>query len=796
MPVSRNRRDFVKLGAVVAAQLPLLSSLSGCATEGMVEHGPESNVSDASPGLSAFGRWRTRDRLPEFVVPVSRLAPAQRSVRHFHMLGNRAIQMQAGTDGTVGLYDESRGMRWLVYADDSGGTGTSTISEMDGTSWGSARSAWPVGEATELVFGSTWFEVTSSHRGLTLSRRILCPEGDVPWVFVEICLRLAPDRAPRSIRHTESWQLRPRFLHVFEDKAVRDAQADAVVYRVETGARKLIAHEEFGAVQRPIGPPLDLSLESLDDDPVIFAHDGSRQPLLKAATELLLQPGSERTLYFRVGRLDAGADSSIVAAGGFWSANLKDLRKRLPRAAVPRYAGIAHEISWHAAALSGGANRDEFFGGHTLNQGSVYAFVAGGNAAARDPLQHALPLIYSEPDLALSVLRNTCSWGGPDGDLPYGLTGEKQALEGLFRPSDQNLWVFWLAAEYGIATGDLAAFDELVPYHPRHAAQPVSLKTHLLRQYRFLVDTVGLGAGGHIRILNADWNDMALEATGVDPEQMKAEGGSVLNSAMAAWVLPVFAALLEKLGEADTAAHARAFAAQLRGRVAAAWNGRWFHRAYAPDGRAVGDDECWLEVQPWAILCGAADAVQARELLRGIDQRHRLQSPLGARLIWPVAKGPEAGMGTRGGIWYSVNMTLIWAASNIAPELAWDEWQRMSLHSHVRYLPERWEGTLGGPDAWNSPEAERPGQTWAYPWLSMQEFPVSNMHAHAQPLLAYLRLLGVQPNARGELMTGRGDFRSAVLRLDADGHGTLRSRGRVAINTLHGGRSGSGDLAF
>jgi hypothetical protein len=45
-------------------------------------------------------------------------------------------------------------------------------------------------------------------------------------------------------------------------------------------------------------------------------------------------------------------------------------------------------------------------------------------------------------------------------------------------------------------------------------------------------------------------------------------------------------------------------------------------------------------------------------------------------------------------------------------------------------------------------------------------------------------------------MTGRGDFRSAVLRLGADGHGRLRSRGRVALNTLHGGRSGSGDLAF
>ena len=45
-------------------------------------------------------------------------------------------------------------------------------------------------------------------------------------------------------------------------------------------------------------------------------------------------------------------------------------------------------------------------GGHTLDQGSAYSFLVGVDAATRDPLQHALPLVYSEPDLALSVLRH------------------------------------------------------------------------------------------------------------------------------------------------------------------------------------------------------------------------------------------------------------------------------------------------------------------------------------------------------------------------------------------------------
>src|SRR5205807_10150981 len=104
--------------------------------------------------------------------------------------------------------------------------------------------------------------------------------------------------------------------------------------------------------------------------------------------------------------------------------------------------------------------------------------------AARDPLQHALPLVYTEPDLALSVLRNTCAWAGPDGDLPYGLDGHKRPWTQVFRPSDQNLWALWLAAEYAAATGDLAAFAEPLP------GGDVPLGELLRRQFRFFTDVV------------------------------------------------------------------------------------------------------------------------------------------------------------------------------------------------------------------------------------------------------------------------------------------------------------------
>lgn len=145
-------------------------------------------------------------------------------------------------------------------------------------------------------------------------------------------------------------------------------------------------------------------------------------------------------------------------------------------------------------------------------------------------------------------------------------------------------------------------------------------------------------------------------------------------------------------------------------------------------------------------------------------------------------------------IWYPAAMTLIWAAARVSPDLAWDEWRRLTLRGHTDVYPEVWEGTLSGPDAWNAPESRRPGRTWGVPGLAMQAFPVNNLHSHAQPLLAYLRLLGVEPTPRGNLAVGdAGRFRSRVFRLGHAGHGSLRARGPVVLETRHGtARGGPG----
>jgi hypothetical protein len=758
--------------------------------------------------MSLYGQWSTQRGLPVFVyrtdhdaLPEAEWDPIQAlpTRRHWVMIGNRAIQMQVANDGRVGLFDERYSQRWLTAPDPSG-TGVSIIHE-DGEVWGSGWDVRPPGSVPTRVFGPTWFQIATSHQDLSLERTVLCPEGEHPWVLVRVRLENTGP-SPRRIRHTEEWAVAPRFLNLGGSATSRRQGAErGVAFSVETTARGLIASEHrselageirAGPYPQVFGPTVEMMLEALGETGAVPIHDGKAHPVLWLVSDLAIAPGETVELWFRAGVPDGTRveDPARLAAE-----DEAALRERLPVARAEGLPEAEREIPWHAALLSGGLSRDELIGGHTLNQSSAYLFVIGFNGAARDPLQHAIPLVYFEPARALSVLRNTSAWSNPDGELPYALDGSKEPVSLGFHPSDQSLWALALAAEYAAATGDLAAFASDLAYHPSYGVPSASLQENLRRQFAFFRDGVGLGEHGHVRMRNADWNDAAIALSGVAPQLMIEAGESVLNSAMAAWVLPRYAGLCERLGDTETARGARELGERLRQAVAGEWNGRWFRRAYAPGRGALGDDECWLEVQPWAVLSGAATEDQARSLLREIDGRLRAGSPLGARVRWPVPGSGDVmgkpGEGTAGGIWFSINMTLVWAAARLDPKMAGDEWRRMTLAGHTAAYPAIWTGTLSGPDAYNGVESPRAGEAWGTSMLAMQAYPVANMHSHSQPLLAYLRLLGVEPEPGGDLrVRGGAAFRSSVLRIEPDGHGSLEAAGPVTLDTPFGAVSG------
>lgn len=753
------------------------------------------------PQLSLYGKWITSRGLPAFeyradqdALDAAEWDPIQAppTRRHWVMVGNRGIQMQVANDATVALFDERYVARWLT-APDPQGTGVSIL-EVGGVRWGSAWDDRPPGAVPVRTIGPSWFHTDLSDGTVGLDRFVICPDGQAPWVLIRVRITNLTQRSV-AVRHFEQWRVRPRFLNVFgTPESRRSDAAERVTFSVNAGKRRLIAvearqgEERIPTFPQVSGPVVHFILEALGETTATARHDEAEHPTLELVSELQLGAGEEAELWFRSGAHDMTTveDPAVV-----FEESLSSLDARLPRAEVAGDAVRSSELTWHAAMLTGGLSRDELIGEHTLNQSSAYLFTVGFNGAARDPLQHAIPLVYCEPDAALSVLRNTSAWASPDGDLPYALDGAKHPAALGFEPSDQNLWAFALAAEYAAATGDTDAFADLLAYHPERHALSVTLQEHLRRQFRYFVDEIGRGEHGHVHMRNADWNDMAVILSGVPRESMSTSGESVLNSAMAAWVLPRYAGLCDRLGDTATADEARALAESLRQAVASAWNGRWFNRAYAPGKGPLGEQECWLEVQPWAILCGAADPEQASVLLRTIGGEVRSGSPLGARIRWPVPDEGDLlgapGEGTAGGIWFAINMTLVWAARDLDPELAWDEWRRMTLAAHTEAYPGIWSGTLSGPDAYNGVESPRPGQSWGSPLLAMQSNPLNNLHSHAQPLLAYQRLLGLEPLPDGALrVRGGGAWSSRTVELRPDGHGRLEAIGEVTLDTPFG----------
>jgi hypothetical protein len=139
-------------------------------------------------------------------------------------------------------------------------------------------------------------------------------------------------------------------------------------------------------------------------------------------------------------------------------------------------------------------------------------------------------------------------------------------------------------------------------------------------------------------------------------------------------------------------------------------------------------------------------------------------------------------------------MVLVWAARDIDQSTAWEQWTRMTLANHRAQYPRQWEGTISGSDCYNAPEAAEPGAVRTS--LGMRAVPVNNNHAHSQPLLAYLRLLGIEPRADGGMNVGGvGVLETSTLKVDGRA-GRISATGSVTVHHPGGRASGFGEVTW
>jgi hypothetical protein len=484
------------------------------------------------------------------------------------------------------------------------------------------------------------------------------------------------------------------------------------------------------------------------------------------------------------GANDVAFGPGAARGGGALAARAR--AAQAPAAAPPAAAGTparwasweGREAAWHSYMLRAALSFDDWSQQHTLNQAGNYLFVSGENAAARDPLAHVMPLSWggrsTEPYVVgvanLTLLRQkrgaTDAQGRPAGSIVWGFAAWGAPAAGGFNASDLELAALFTLAQHALAT---------------RSAIPAPLWEAAWASFLHLDGVIGVGAHGLIRLLLSDHNDGLYGGLGVKgptPWSME-HAESVMNSALGAYVLPLFADALEAAGGVPNAsaraAAARGKAAALSAAVGAQWapngtGGGWYRRAWLGGagpgegwrGAPETDGTMWTETQSWALLAGVPAPDVARALVEQVTAAARAPSPIGAINSAPDTT-VDGGVGY-GGVWACGAVALVAALGTRGyPDAALEEWRKASMAGHAVAYPQLWFGATAGADVYNSVYAAHhnatPGATrchWNDPGASGQceelALPVLNSWTHTLGAYPLPALVGAEWDAAGLLL--------------------------------------------
>ena len=337
-----------------------------------------------------------------------------------------------------------------------------------------------------------------------------------------------------------------------------------------------------------------------------------------------LAPGESVTLRYAYGaahaeqiagaRRRAGArpPSRSSAASSAW-------RDWLPRASFEGdRAWLQRELQWDAYMLRSGTTYEEACGHHIISQGGYYQYDIGFQGAFRDPLQHVLPLIYAEPWIAREVLALLGPGAAAVGGLiPYGMT-EMCTRFDLGSSNDLDLWLLLTAAEYGLATRDLAFFDERVRWADGGDGDALGAPQARARATR---SRQRGPHGGYIIGATGDWSDFSTQFDRDDRVDARDRAARLRLPAAG------------RAGRRARRHGVRRRAARRRRRAAR----RSLRRASGPAAAGtraataasnqIGSGAIYGEPQPWALLGRRAATASRRATLVGehppLPDRHR-----------------------------------------------------------------------------------------------------------------------------------------------------------------------------
>ena len=254
---------------------------------------------------------------------------------------------------------------------------------------------------------------------------------------------------------------------------------------------------------------------------------------------------------------------------------------------------------------------------------------------------------------------------------------------------------------------------------------------------------------GLCRLLHCDHNDGLLPQVGIIGENAttaELSGESVMNAAMATFVLDKYAKLLSADGtmpaeNVEDVINTRSKLIDAVQSQAFVEDKGWYARAYLGSDElgwlGRGDEALWLEPNSYALLGGVAEKYNTSDaLVKIIDENNRKQSPIGA----VFSTDPRCN-GYYRGVWFVGNWPLTAALGHLGyGDMALDEWQKNSLATHTDTYPQQWSGTCSGPDVYQSVSMHAPGEARGI---------VFNAWSHTYPVATLPGLVGLSWNSNG-----------------------------------------------
>lgn len=768
---------------------------------------------DDGRGSGSFGRWTVDERgypaydytLNQAGSPLALYVNSFEDQRRTHWsgFGNDRTTALAYNHGGVEILTTQRGVASLNKIDTAAGRwggGIGVVVDGDDTF---STLAWNQTYIERRRFEVDGLQVVAGKRELTLKHRVWAPAGDAAAFHIEATLvNDAP--YPKVITYLETWDINPeqRFFGLVSPGLSKERAEYNRNFAVEGVWAQDVARVEIG--YRYKGAPPQLPAERIGELPGAFLadlsgnavrgyltheavrfdrfgqvsarlHGGDRLSLdsaenaLTALTlrwDLEIPAHGSRTVRAAFGYRYAGdpsvddilAAASAGAPEAAWAANAA--RTAPVYAAVDGEPWVTRETTWHSALLNVNSMYDDFFKTHVYNQGSTYGFLQAVNGAPRDIVLALVPTIYFKPELAKENLRYVMKTTEKSGRIYYAAIGSG-LLTGVGiheNPSDLDLFFLWGLSEYLLATRDFAFLDEVVPYYGEPVTPQSRVLDHARKAYARLVNDIGIGAHGMLRLRDGDWSD-GIILRAADQAAAKERGESSFNAALAAYALPRAGAAL-RTHDPVLGAGLEALGLQQRDAFRATWQGDWYLRGYGDVDEPIGDTQIFLEPHAFALLADIIPKAERTKLLASIGKRLEDPSPIGQLVVYPPDEGNpflDPGWDVNGGTWHAINGVLTAAYAGFDGARAWNSLVKNSLMNHAEVYPDQWAGVWSAPDSFNAHYAERPGETFSHFATPMIDFPVLNSNAHALPLYATMRYFGLAVTTAG-LRIAPADF--------------------------------------